>query len=217
MPIAVPTQRRVGIGASTQFVAPAAPIDYAAPAAPKWRRRWPWIVLAGFIVLMVIGTLDQPNTPAPAAAVPPPAAPAAAAPAPAVSSVASVADRQAAYAALTANVEHYRQIFQQGQAIVAATHYPDAMTGLAEMQDPTSAAARFAAYRQNPNPTADISLQDAFTQADSHFTADNEPQSISTWRDDVSTAQSDIGGWIDVVVDYRDLQQDADRPQRRDG
>jgi hypothetical protein len=40
-------------------------------------------------------------------------------------------------------------------------------------------------------------------QADSHFTADNEPQAISDWRDDIGTAQSDIIQWINVATSYQ--------------
>ena len=83
MPIAIPTQRHASIGPSPTPLAPSAPINYAVPAAPKRRRRWPWIVLAGFLALMVIGALNQPHTPTPAAQVAAPAPAVQAAPAPA--------------------------------------------------------------------------------------------------------------------------------------
>lgn len=70
------------------YAAPAAPLPpqaagHAAPVAPKRRRRWPWIVLGFFAVFGLIGALNQPTTPAPAAQVAAPAPAPVAAPSPA--------------------------------------------------------------------------------------------------------------------------------------
>ncbi|MFC0545716.1 hypothetical protein [Kutzneria chonburiensis] len=80
--------------------------------------------------------------------------------------VASAQDRAAAVAILTANAQHYRDMFHQGQAIIGHTQYADAFAGLAAMDDPNSAAARFRDYWQNPGPERDLSCDDAFGQAD---------------------------------------------------
>ncbi len=116
--------------------------------------------------------------------------------------VASPADRAAA-AILTANIAHYRDEFQQGQNIVGTTQYADAWEGLAAMEDPTSAAARFRDYRQFPGPETDVSYMDAFRQADNHLTAANEPPVISDWMNDMGTMQTDLNKWVHVVVDYQ--------------
>lgn len=81
MPIAVPTQRRVGVGASPVPVAPSAPINQTLEPPRKRRRRWPWIVLACFTALMVIEAVNP--TPDPISD-PAPAVQAASAPAPTV-------------------------------------------------------------------------------------------------------------------------------------
>jgi hypothetical protein len=117
--------------------------------------------------------------------------------------VASQADRAAAAKILSDNVNHYRQVFHQGQAIIGHTQYPDAYAGLDAMNDPDSAAARFRDYRQSPDPVNDLSYQSAFAQADEHFTADNEPQEISKWRDDMGTMSGDLYQWVNVAVSYK--------------
>jgi len=133
-------------------------------------------------------------------------------PAPALTSVAapvqapapaSPADREAAYAALSASIAHYKDVFRQGQAVVGNTQYATSWDGLAAMNDPGSAAAKLRDYRQNPDPERDLSYMDAFKAADSHFTADNEPQAISNWQDDMATMQSDLSQWVSVAVDYQ--------------
>jgi hypothetical protein len=71
------------------------------------------------------------------------------------------------------------------------------------MEDSTSAAARFRDYRKNSNPELDMSFLDAFRRADKHFTADNEPQAIRDWVDDMSFMHDDLGRWVHVAVDYQ--------------
>jgi hypothetical protein len=94
-------------------------------------------------------------------------------------------------------------MFQQGMDIVGHTQYPDANAGLVAMEDPKSAAARFRDYRQNPGPERDLTYLDAFKNADAHFTAENEPKSISDWQDDMSTVTADFNQWVTVAVDYQ--------------
>jgi hypothetical protein len=48
-----------------------------------------------------------------------------------------------------------------------------------------------------------MSFLDAFRQADKHFTADNEPQAIRDWVDDMSFMHDDLGRWLHVAVDYQ--------------
>jgi hypothetical protein len=117
--------------------------------------------------------------------------------------VASAQDRAAAAAILTASDQHYRDMFHQGQSIIGHTQYADAFAGLAAMDDPNSAAARFRDYRQNPGPERDLSCDDAFSQADAHFTAATEPQAISTWRDDLTPMTFDLIKWVSAVPDYQ--------------
>jgi hypothetical protein len=56
------------------------------------------------------------------------------------------------------------------------------MTGLAAMEDPGSAAARFRDWRQSSDAERDLSYLASFTDADHNFTAETEPQAIGGWR-----------------------------------
>lgn len=124
---------------------------------------------------------------------------------PSAPSAASAApDRAGAAAILKANADHYRQVFHQGQTIVGRTQYPDGMTGLQAMSDPSSPAARFRDYRKNPDPERDLTYMKAFKDADSKFTADNEPTAlISKWQDDAAAAQVAISNWVQVATSYQ--------------
>jgi len=122
---------------------------------------------------------------------------------PATPSPAPAPARKAAAVVLNASIKHYADEFAQGQKIIGHTQYADGAAGLAAMDDPTSAAAKFRDYRQNPNPEMDLSYNDAFTTADANFTADDEPASISTWRNDMYTLQADISGWVGIAVGYQ--------------
>ncbi len=99
---------------------------------------------------------------------------------------ASPTDREAAFAVLTASIAHYRSIFEQGPAIIGQAQRANGEDTLVAMGDPNFAAARFRYYR---GPELDTSFLDAFRQADKHFTADNEPQAIRDWVDDMSPPQ----------------------------
>jgi hypothetical protein len=47
-----------------------------------------------------------------------------------------------------------------------------------------------------------MSFLDAFRQADKHFTADNEPQAIRDWVDDMSFMHDDLSRWVHVAAHY---------------
>jgi len=70
------------------------------------------------------------------------------------------------------------------------------------MEVPNSVAARFRYYRENLNPERDMSFLDAFRQAGKHFTADNEPQAIRDWVDDMSFMHDDLSRWVHVAAHY---------------
>lgn len=190
---------------------PTSPKALGAAVVKKSRRKWPWVVGGVVALFFIIGIANggsgTPNTAVmPSAVVPPPGTPtngAAVLPKVAAPAAAAHADREGAFAVLTANIAHYRSVFGRGQAVIGRTRYANGEEGLTAMEDPNSAAARFRDYRKNPNPELDLSFQDAFGQADTHFTADNEPQAIRDWRDDMGTMQDDLGKWVQVAVDYQ--------------
>ncbi|MGH7745005.1 MAG: hypothetical protein ACREQ5_09430 [Candidatus Dormibacteria bacterium] len=119
------------------------------------------------------------------------------------SATASPADREGAFAVLTANIAHYRNVFEQGQAIIDHTQYANGEEVRVAMEDPSSAAARFLDYRENSNPELDMTFLDAFRQADKGFTTHDEPQAIRDWVDDMSFMHDDLARWVHVAVDYQ--------------
>ena len=123
---------------------------------------------------------------------------------------ASPADREAAFAVLTANIAHYRSIFEQSQAIIGLAQHANGEEAVVAMTDPNSATARFQHYRKNSDPEFDMSFLDAFRQADRHFTANDEPQAIRDWVDDMSFMHDDLSRWMHVAVDYHSSQADVD-------
>lgn len=123
---------------------------------------------------------------------------------------ASPADREAAFAVLTANIAHYRSIFEQSQVIIGLAQHANGEEAMVAMAEPTSVAARFQYYRKNSDPEFDTSFLDAFRQADRYFTADNEPQAIRDWVDDMSFMHDDLSRWMHVAVDYHSSQTDVD-------
>jgi hypothetical protein len=106
-------------------------------------------------------------------------------------------------AALTASVDHYAQLLALGQRALGSSQYADANAGLAAFSDPNSAASRFRDYRTTANPEGDLSFLGAFKRADSVYTAANEPNSISTWRDDMDNAQSDLSTWVTLAAGWQ--------------
>jgi hypothetical protein len=121
----------------------------------------------------------------------------------ALPATASPADRESAFAVLTANIAHYRSIFEQGQATLGQAQYANDEKGPVAREDPPSAAVRFRDYCKNVNPELDMSFLAAFRRADKHFTADNEPQALRDWVDDMSFMHDDLSRWVHVAVDYQ--------------
>jgi hypothetical protein len=185
------------------------------------------IIGAAFGALLVIGAiagaLGGHKTPAaavgsarsaaPAASIPPSShAPSSPSPKPTTAvpspspqdTIASQSVRDKAAAILTTATDHYAQAFAQGQAIVGTTQYADGNAGLDALQDPNSAASKFSAWRQSSKIEQDVmTYQNAFGDADSGFTAADEPASISTWRDDVGNVRADITQWVQTAVSYQ--------------
>ena len=100
----------------------------------------------------------------------------------ALPATASPADRQAAFAVLTANIAHYRRIFEQGRAIIDHAQHANGEEGPGAMEDPNSAVARFRDYRKNSNPELDMSFLDAFRRADKHLKYETSRRPSSNCR-----------------------------------
>lgn len=115
----------------------------------------------------------KPVTPTPAA---PSAAPALASPA--APTLAPVETRKKAAEILRANDAYYKTEFDQGVAVITARGSDNSFPA-------------FSAWYQKAHADVQPSM-DAFKQADAVFTADNEPQSISDWRDDSVPMTGDL-------------------------
>ena len=117
--------------------------------------------------------------------------------------VVTAADKEKVNVILTANVDHFAHLLTLGELILGSTQYPSASAGLAAFSDPNSAASRFSAYRKQQNPEGDLSYLAAFKQADSYYTAANEPPSIGTWHDDMGLVGTDLDEWVKVAVGWQ--------------
>ncbi len=104
---------------------------------------------------------------------------------------------------LTSSVDHYAHLLALGEQALGSTQYANATVGLAAFNDPNSAASRFRDYRKKSDPEGDLSFLNAFKKADGYYTAANEPNSIGTWRDDMSLVGSDLSEWVNVAVAWQ--------------
>ncbi|MEY9962641.1 hypothetical protein ABIA33_000667 [Streptacidiphilus sp. MAP12-16] len=94
-------------------------------------------------------------------------------PAPGTAQLAPAANRTNAATTLRSNDEHYRALLAEGEA---AWGNPS-----------------FRAWQQKA--ALDLTYQQAYTTADQNFHASDEPPSIGTWREDISTASQAINDW----------------------
>jgi hypothetical protein len=106
-------------------------------------------------------------------------------------------------ATLSASVTHYSRVIASGERILGSEQYADAAAGLAAFNNPNSAASRFRDFRVKANVDSDLSYDGAFRSADSHYTAANEPPSISTWQDDMELVPPDISAWESVAAGWQ--------------
>jgi len=178
------------------------------------------LVVGGLVLLVMVAALLAPPSTHTTSAGPPSATPAPTAAAPTATTAAAVppttppattaakltlGQKQQVKVILAASITHDEQVLLQGQRILGNQPYPDASTGLAAMDDPTSAAYQFSAWRQRHDPSLvnDTNSEDAFQKADGFYTADTEPDALSTWRQDMIQASSDLGQWVQTAVSWQ--------------
>jgi hypothetical protein len=117
----------------------------------------------------------------------------------AASTLAPAVVRSKAAAILRADDAYYQAEFERGLAVVLARGTPNSFPAF------SSWYAKAGTGDIQPGMTA-------FKQADAGFTADNEPPSISTWRDDNSTLSSDVA---QLATDGLDVGGPADATARQ--
>lgn len=106
---------------------------------------------------------------------------------------ATITARTAAATILHANVKHYRDTLTAGRR--------------------TWGTPQFGPWQTKT--LTDLSYQQAFTKADHYFTADTEPNSMNSWRDDIATATDQINQWaqkntIDTAAQPAPSSRDAE-------
>lgn len=184
---------------------------------PKKKRGKGWLIALGVVILVLFvgrvasygssspsdtnaASVTTPHTKAPTQA---PTKASIITPRPTPIAKLTTAQKNQVRAILNASIQHYQDLLTQGKSILGTTPYADGSAGLVAMNDPNSNASKFSAWRQTSKAETDLSFLDAFKQADAFYNADNEPGAISTWRDDMGTAQSDLAQWVSVAVDWQ--------------
>jgi hypothetical protein len=116
----------------------------------------------------------------------------------------STSDKLAIRRILLGSVEHYANEFSEGRHILGTRQYASATAGLnALLNDPNSAAARFAKFRHSrPRPETDFSYNAASDRAASRFANGNTPEAASNWQDDIYQAQIDLAQWVRDGADW---------------
>lgn len=105
---------------------------------------------------------------------------------------------------LNNGLAHYVDTWHQGEQILGTTQYADANAGLAAIDDPNTAAAKFSVWRQYTKIEQDVTTYlNAFKSADAFYNATNEPDAISNYRDDLGTLQADISKWVSDAVGWQ--------------
>ena len=125
----------------------------------------------------------------------------------------TAAQKDQVQAILQGSIDHYDRAFADGRAVLGTTRYADGFAGVAAMDDPNSAAARFRDWRGTSKVEQDVQTYlDAFSRADKFYTAETEPTAaISAWSDDMAALQGAISQWINVAVDWQiNTKTDAD-------
>ncbi len=105
-------------------------------------------------------------------------------------------------AILTANTDHFKQLWQDGKEALAKTQTP-----------------AFTQFKQTKNPANDNSFIEAMNQADVYYSQANlSDQPLHTWSDDMNQVSSDMGIWVNDATGWQigeistsKLNSDADR------
>ncbi len=99
-------------------------------------------------------------------------------------------------AILTVNVDHYKKLWQDGKDALGTTQYDFKSDAIAALNDPTTPAAKFSAYKKSENPVNDNSMVDAMNKADAFYPSNVSDQPLHTWSDDVEQVSVDMGQWV---------------------
>ena len=107
---------------------------------------------------------------------------------------------------LNNGTSYYTQLFKTGQQALGTTQYADAYAGLDALNDPSSAASKWAAFNSKLVSTDYTSMAtDAYNNASNLYTDANVdvPPSIGDWYADINDAYSDIGAWAKDATSWQ--------------
>lgn len=104
---------------------------------------------------------------------------------------------------ITANTNHFKQLWSDGQTALGTTQYADAYAGLDAINDPSSNASKFSQYKQTENPANDNSMNTALQQADKYYPSNVSDDALNTWRLDMITLSSDMGLWVNDATSWQ--------------
>jgi hypothetical protein len=125
-------------------------------------------------------------------------------PAVVTSSVSPVpADPAKASKLLLASTQHFADMFAAGQKIVGHTRYADMRTLSQAVANKNSPAAQLIAYRDKPNPEADVTYTTALNQASQAFGTGTRPSGLEAWSTDMGKVHSDLTSWIGIAAQYQ--------------
>jgi energy-coupling factor transporter transmembrane protein EcfT len=114
----------------------------------------------------------------------------------------SVSEKTQVVAVITANTNHFKQLWNDGLAALGTTQY-DAYDGLDALNDPNSNAYKFSQYQQKENPANDNSMNDALTQADKFYPSNVSDDALNNWRMDMIQLSSDMGLWVNDATSWQ--------------
>jgi hypothetical protein len=104
---------------------------------------------------------------------------------------------------LSGNLTHYQGALTAGKQALGTTQYADGQAGLQAMNDPNSNASKFRDWRHSSGVEQDVSYLDASKAVNAIYTADNQPDVLTTTEQDLSTVQADISAWVSVAVGWQ--------------
>ena len=115
--------------------------------------------------------------------------------------------RDAVTSTLTQSVNYFADMYANGLNVLGTKRYASSSAASNAIGNPTSAASLFHEYsgrlRHETDKIIDPAYAAAFVKADGYYTAANEPEAITTWRDDMSNVLGSLAAWDSVASSWQ--------------
>jgi len=112
-------------------------------------------------------------------------------------------DKMKIVSLLQQNLNHFKQIWQDGNTALGTTQYPNAEAGLEALNDPSTDASKFSEFKQKENPALDNSYVDTIKQVNPLITTSNTTDKVSTWSDGQSKLTADMSQWVNDATGWQ--------------